>query len=52
MDAEEYLTCGDDMDEWRPEAEIFVSTDECHEDDDDIDFSENMPMTHRETLNA
>ncbi|KAH9086319.1 hypothetical protein LEN26_020242 [Aphanomyces euteiches] len=52
MDAEEYLTCDDNMDEWGPEAEISVSTDECHEDDDDIDESENTPMTHREALNA
>ncbi|KAG9410324.1 hypothetical protein AC1031_018359 [Aphanomyces cochlioides] len=52
VDAEEYLACDDDVDEWEPEAEVFVGTNECHEDDDDNDESENMPMTHREALNA
>ncbi|KAH9124685.1 hypothetical protein AeMF1_004594 [Aphanomyces euteiches] len=51
MEVEEYLTCDDELEEWSPEADTEQTcANDCHEEQEDD--SENIPMTHREALNA
>ena len=48
MHAVEYLTCDDELDEWQPEDELdSLDTGSCSNEED-----ENIPLSHREALNA